>query len=225
MAQFTDESRIPHGIAISKLLALILALAAVCGPWKPARCEDRTFEENGVLYKEVRRTVKRPVATVRNETKKVTTYKHDYTTEMQEVNHTVWVPVTQYRWESFHYPRLNLFSPVGTGWRMVPEVRFAPQAASTRYPVTRRELVPETRTIEVPKRSLGFVEREETSRIALGPAARQRSRTVTSEPHPLRPEAIVADRRNDMGAVGGVSRVQNDPPRHGWRAIDATRRY
>ena len=161
----------------------------------------REYVENGQTWRETRYTVRQPVAETQMREQQRTVYREQRDTEVQKSSRTCWVPVTEYRWRT----RWAGFWPFERPYPVreyVPYTRWEPRQEEIEVPVTRVSLVPETRTEQVPVMVRRFEEREIVSRVAVGraPQANLASQTATPE------------RR-----IGGVARLENDPPRQGFR--------
>lgn len=195
------------------LLASSLAFCA------HAAAEDvRYYEEGGVTYCERRHIVQRPVVETRYEQRDRTVYREQYTTETQETQRLVHVPVTEYRWEAYWRNRFNPFAQPYLDQRLVPRTHWEVRTETVQTPIVRRQLVPEIERQQVPVVTRRMVEEERISRVAVtGPGTGGTySQPVTS----------VADARN---RIGGVTNLDRDPPRYqsapSWRpATDTIRR-
>jgi len=180
----------------------------------PAIGEDiRYYEENGVTYRESRRTVHRPITETEYIDRDRVVYRPEYRAETRDSYRTYQVPVTEYRWEAQLRGRFNPF--VRPYWvnEYVPRTFVETRTEVVREPYLRQELVAETRTEKVPIVSQRLVEEQITSRVA-----------ISSPPIRVQQEGtgVIVSRQK----LGGVSRLENDPPRHGdntaWRSSDAT---
>ncbi|MHC2068420.1 hypothetical protein ACYFX5_13230 [Bremerella sp. T1] len=163
--------------------------------------ENRFVNENGTTYKEVVQKVKVPVSETTYQTHTEKFYQERLTTDIQESQRAYLAPVTEYRWEAYTPFTLNVFAPPRIAYRYVPRTHWEQRTETVRTPVTRRELVPAERTVSRPVTTLKMVEREQVTRIAIAP--------------PTQPAASVASR----GSIGGVSNLQNDPPRIGTTSL------
>lgn len=195
---------------------LLAGSLSVCGQ---AGAEDvRYYEEGGVTYCERRRVVQKPVVETRYEERETTVYREQYTTETQESQRMVYVPVTEYRWEAYWRNRFNPFAQPYLDQRLVPRTHWEARAETVRTPIVRRQVVPEVQRQQVPVVTRRMVDEEFISRVAVtGP----NGRGVASQPM-----TSVADARN---RIGGVSNLDRDPPRYqsapAWRpATDTIRR-
>jgi hypothetical protein len=161
--------------------------------------EVRVFEQNGVIYRESRHVVPIGMAPPKLEPRQRTIYREKYTTELKEVTRVVQAPVTQYQMTPVVERSLNPFATPYVAYRMMPHTTWVSQTQTVKVPVTKKEIVPETITELVPV-----------------------PRNSTSDPNAAGASVpTVAQRTN----VGGVSKLESDPPRSGdssWRAADPT---
>ncbi|MFN3152976.1 hypothetical protein [Bremerella sp.] len=172
------------------------------GTAQPILAEDvRYVERGGVTYREVVQKVNVPVSETNYQTHTEKFYQERLTTDIQESQRAYLTPVTEYRWEAYTPFTINPFAPPRVAYRWVPRTHWEQRTETVRTPVTRRELVPAERTVSRPVTTLKMVEQEQVTRIAIAP--------------PPQPAASVASRN----AIGGVSNLQNDPPRVGSTSL------
>jgi hypothetical protein len=199
---------------ISRQLLVAAALASLLGPRWSRGDEVRYYERNGVTYCETRRTVRQRVPDTRIETRPETVYREQVSTEMQQTVRDRWTPVTEYGWETFWVGRWNPLVAPYQAYRYVPRTRWEKRTEVVEIPVTRRRMVPETRTVRTPVAAWRTVEKEVVSRVAV--SGRPAPPLVAVDTPGLAP----AER------IGGVSRLDNDPPRYGtstaWRPATGT---
>lgn len=181
--------------ALMFTVALVAAGSSAAG-------EVRYYEENGVTYREVRETVSRPVAETSYQTRQQTVYRQETKTEVQKCCRTIPVKVIEYkrvtRWRGLYNPLLQPYLVD----EMVPVVRWEYRTQEYEVPVTRTVMVPETRTEKVPVMTRRMIQEEVTRRVAVGPAGTAPA-NVAQTPAPAR------------NVIGGISQLQNDPPRVG----------
>ncbi len=197
-----------HRLVTAALAGWLLATGLAWGD------EVRYYEQDGVTYRETRRTVEQQVPASRMEERTETVYREQFTTEWQDTVRTCWSPVTEYRWEAFWVDRWNPFAQPSLAYRYVPRTYWEKRIETVQVPVSTRRLVPETRTVRRPVAGFRTVQREVVSRVAVrGP----------SRPAPA--ETPVLAQRDQ---IGGISRLDTDPPRYGaataWRASSSIRR-
>ena len=168
------------------------------GSSQPLLAEDvRYVERDGITYREVVQKIKKPVSETTYQTHTEQFLQERYTTDMSESQRVYYTPVTEYQWEAYTPLSLNPFAPPRVAYRWVPRTRYEQRVETVRTPVTRRELVPAERTVSRPVTTLRMVEEEQVTRIAIAP--------------PPQSATSIASRQ----AIGGVSNLQNDPPRVG----------
>jgi len=192
-------------------LALALVLTG------PARAEDnvRYYEKGGVTYRETRRVVHQPVSETHYEDRDRTVYRHQLTTEHQPTQRTYLSPVTEYQLEPYWINRFNPFVDPVQAYRYVPHTRWEARVETVHVPVTRSEWVAEKRTYQVPVTDRRMVEKEVIERVAVGGATGS-SNLARLPDHP----SLARTER-----VGGISRLDNEPPRSGsvgWEAGEGT---
>jgi hypothetical protein len=188
---------------LSLAARLMFVAAGSCSSFALAQ-EARQFRENGVDYVETVQYASEPVATTQVDRREETVYREEVVTEMRESQHTVYAPVTEYVWQ----PRLHglgIIRPTTMAYHLVPQTRWEPRTHTVRTPVTVRQMRPETRVVEVPRRQLGFAQRQDISRTALAPSSTPRVATRPTTTSVSIPPA----------AIGGVSQMDGDHPRFG----------
>ena len=173
--------------------------------------EVRYYEEDGTTYRETRRTSRRPVSERSLEPRERTVHRERITTEWRDTYQTHLTPVTEYRWESYWVGRWNPLRQPALVHHVVPRTRWEYRTSKVSTPHTRRDWVPETETVHVPVTKMRMAEEEVITRVAVD------HRTGGD---PFTSESRVANRSTT--AIGGVGRLENDPPRQGggssWRA-------
>jgi hypothetical protein len=186
--------------------------------------EVRYIEKDGVTYQETRRVIRRPIVETTMEQREQTIYRDKYSTDLQPTERRYVTPVTEYRWEPQWVNPWNPFSSPYVSYRWMPVTRWVERTEQVRIPVTRRETVPEKVTMSVPVTTQRYAEDEYVTRVAVsakpqagapGPAS-----SPTSDPFGREDESVA---RRDT--VGGVRRLESDPPRSGdWRPATDYRR-
>jgi len=175
-------------------LFLLVAASVTCA--STALAEDvRYVEKDGVTYREVVRRIQRPMTETRVEERAQTVYREQYVTESRPSVKTVYRPVTEYQLEARWHGVLNPFVRPYVGYHYVPRTRWEQETHEVPVTVTRREVVPETRTVQVPILSRRMVEDEVVTRTAVSSTGRRTASVVS------------------RGSVGGVAELQNDPPK------------
>ena len=192
-----------------KLLAVGL-LASFLPPLE-LHGETRYVQENGVEYREVRRIERKPMTKVEYEERERTVYKEEVTHDVRETARSVYVPVTEYRWEAEWRNRWNPFGEPYLVQRLVPRTHWEAREELVQTPVVQRRLIPEKRLEKVAVIRPYIVEEQVV-------VSRQQVSPGTGNALPM-----VAERT----AIGGVSRLESDPPRVGespWRPSTVIRR-
>jgi len=186
---------------------VLLALVAVLGPMASlvAAQQVRYVEENGVTYRETRRTGYRTVCTTEMRPSQRIVYREQRETQSREVTRTWWTPVTECRWEAQWVGRWNPFAQPYLVYRPVERTRWEQRTETTQVPVTVRRLVPETQTVQVPVTIRRMVPEEVVTRVAVSSPAR------------LGPSPGTRLGSSSDGPIGGVARLDRDPPRQGVR--------
>lgn len=192
--------------------------------------EVRYYEQNGVTYRETRQVVQRPVCETEMRPTTQTVYRQEQATEMRETTRTWWSPVTEQAYEAVWMGRWNPFVEPHVVYRPVTRTRWEARTETVQAPVTVSRWVPHTQTKEMPVTVQRMVPEEVVSRVAVGTP---RVPTVASRPAaPLASSggalAPIPRPMPTAGPVGGVARLDNDPPRQGvstaWRPSTPTPR-
>lgn len=177
----------------------------------------RIYEENGITYRETRRTVRRPVVDTEMRDCTRTVYREKWNTEMRRSTRTCWTPVTECRCEAEWVGRWNPFVEPYLVYRPTARTRWEPREEVVEVPVNTRQLFPETKTVRVPVTTHRIVDEEVVTRVALSPRS-------PSGLTPVAPSSTF----NAGRPVGGMAQLENDPPRHGintaWRPAAPDRR-
>ena len=167
--------------------------------------EVRYYEKDGVTYCETRCTVQQRVPESRMEERTKTVYREELATETRKTQRDYWAPVTDYRWESFWVGRWNPLAEPYLAYKYVPHTRWEKRTEVVDVPMPVRRMVPETRTVRQPVAGFKTVQREEVVSLAVvgggGPKA----------PYWATGTPMLAQRPQ----IGGLSRLDNGPPRRG----------
>jgi hypothetical protein len=148
----------------------IIAMGLVAGAMAArAVAQDVQYvEENGARYQVTKQVVQRPVTHTTFEPRTTTQYRERYTTDMQEVQRTYQVPVTEQQWVPGYQRTLNVFAPPVLTYRLMPVTRWETRTETVRVPSTRRDVLPETMTQHVPVTRTHLVQEEHTHRVFAG---------------------------------------------------------
>ncbi len=199
----------------------------------------RYFEKDGMTYRETRQVVQRPVTETHMESRNTIVYRDKYTTELQDMPRSIPVAVTEYHTVPVWRNSWNIFAPPYLTYEQVPYTRWETRSDTVKTQVTRRQVVPETITQQVPVTSQRIVQDEIISRVAVsqapagtapgsalpgtglpGSSAPADTQTAASGAptsiygSPNQPNNASSDMAKRT-AVGGVMKLDSDPPRSG----------
>jgi hypothetical protein len=200
---------VSRGVWIAVIGALlIVGLPLGCGD------EVRYFEQNGVTYRETRRDV--DARTVGNSTRagpnafawqqRQTAVQQPLAAPTQEMVHTYWVPVTDYRWEPYWVNRWNPFSEPHLAYRYVGSTRWEQRSEIVRVPVATRQDILAGR---VPAAGSSWPAPPQTV-VSRVPVAGQNN-SVLALPSPPATDAPQFTAHREQ--FGGIGRVGDEPPR------------
>ena len=168
-----------------------------------AIAEDVRLEnENGKTYRVTRQRVQVPVTETRIQEHTQTVYRDQYVTETRPSVRTTYTPVTEYQLEARWHGVLNPFAPAYIGYHYVPRTRWERRDQPVSHTVTRRQLVPETRTVQVPVRTHRMVEEERITRREVPAGGNRRASVVRGN------------------GYGGIAKVSDPPGKTVWTASD-----
>ena len=194
----------------------VATLLCLVGAQSAGGVEVRYYEEGGITFRETRQTVRRPICETQMRESTQIVYREQTTSELRDTCRTWWSPVTEYRCEAYWGGRWNPFTEPYLAYRMIPRTYWEQRTETVQVPVTCRRLIPETRTVQVPVTTRRIVTEEAISRVAVGGIRTGTPAILSPTPTSARPER-----------VGGVARLDKDPPRHGvgtaWRRSATTR--
>ena len=181
---------------------VVLACLTLGAASAPAQ-DVRYFDSGGVRYCEYRDKVRAPVSDTVWEDQQQTVYREQLTTELHDSHSTIYTPVVVQNYRPVWHGRYNPFVQPYMTLEPAPYTYWSPQTLTTKVPVTSRQWVPEARTVKVPVRTLRFVEQDQVRVVAVGPAPRE---VIATQPSAAAPVATGLP-------LGGVSRLESDPPR------------
>jgi hypothetical protein len=189
------------------------------------------LEENGITYRETTQTSQRPVAHTTMQQRDYTYNRERYTTELQEVQRTYQVPITEYVWKPETHRSWNPFEPPYVAYRMVQQTRYETRSETVKIPVAKREVVPEKITQQVPVTTQRIAQEKVVTRVAIGPAASHTTGGATTMAAAgANGSGGAATTSTDAGAtndgMGGMAKLDTDPPKQSpdWRQSDSTAR-
>ena len=197
-------------------------------PQGVAVAQDVSYEDvGGVRYRVTRRFVDQQVPTTVMRDQQQTVYAPQSTTETIRQQQLYSVPVTEYQMVSELHGRWNPFVKPYWTHKLEPVTRWQQQMATVEIPVTRTNLVPQTRTVQVPATEMRTERREIVERLAVGPSASYAAQS--SAPRTNNGLAGVTTRSATIAAVpsraaGGIA-MKSDPPKQptGWRNNETSR--
>ena len=143
-----------RGVWIAAIGALlIVGLPIGCGD------EVRYYEQNGVTCRETRRDAEPRMASHQPRVAPQSGIRQQGqaaepgqpVTQTQEMVHTYWVPVAEYRWEPYWVNRWNPFAEPYLAYRYVGRTRWEQRSEIVRVPVVcRRDVLPSTAPAATP---------------------------------------------------------------------------
>jgi hypothetical protein len=124
--------------------------------------------EDGVAYRETRWTYPRVVTEWKKESRDQTSFRERVTTEIKKIDRPYYAPVTEYRWEPVMQGRWNPFMQPYYEYKLVPFTRWEIRNQIVDMPITKRDVIPSTETVEVWVPSHRNVQEEYVSRVPVG---------------------------------------------------------
>ncbi len=214
---------------------LILALLGAAVTRDAFANEVRYYEQNGVTYRETRQVVQRPVYQTEMQPATQTVYRQEQSTETRETTRTWWSPVTEHGCEAVWKGRWNPFIEPYLVYRPTTRTRWESRTETVQAPVSVTRWVPQTQATTRAVTVQRTVPEEIVSRVAIGNSGvpTLTSPTLSSSGQygstgALAPVPLPALTTTSMGNVGGVARLDSDPPRRGvttaWRPSTPTKR-
>ena len=186
----------------SALALGLTGIVSLVAAGNAAAQEVRIVNENSVQIRETRTMAKRAVVTRQMQPQQRTVFREQVTTESQPTQRTVYAPVTTYRWRAQWHDVLNPFRPAYLRYHLIPKTHWEARTEAVDVPVVRRQIVPVQETVQVPVITRRFEDYPIVSRtvVSAAPAATGQGGTIVARRGP---------------AIGGVEKVDNDPPRTG----------
>lgn len=152
-----------------------------------------TDPTTGMVYRQVKRTVDRPVVETNVEKRQQTIYRPQTVTETKPESRTVYSPVVEYKWEPRMHGRWNPFQKATIAYHHVPETRWEARNEVVQRTNTRTEWVAEKRTVEVPKQVVRMQREQKVDYEPVG-------RVVPPESNPPGASSAIASRLRPLGA-------------------------
>lgn len=209
----------PMQVSQSLLLAGMLIAAA-----SASRADEVTYEEkDGIKYQVTRRVISRPIVETRMEQKEQTVPCQKYTTNYEAKEQRYMAPVTEYQWQPEWITPWNPFSAPYVTYRWVPTTRWVEKTQTVNVPVVRTEVEHKKYTVNVPVQTQRVAQEEYISRVAIGTTSQSQQGTLaqpSSDPFARDADSSVARRE----PIGGVHKMESDPPRGSWRAAGSNSR-
>ena len=154
---------------LSKMGLSLFVIGVMCGStWAWQTPQVREYEQDGIRYRETRSMVQRPIREVRYVDQQQTYYMQRYRTDLQQQPYTTLVPVTQYECVARLHDWWRIFREPYVAYHYEPYTTWQAQTQIVTVPVTRREVVPQTRTAKVAIPTLRFAAKEQVKTVALG---------------------------------------------------------
>ncbi len=184
--------------------------------------EVRYYEQDGVTYRETRQVVHRQVYQTEMRPTTQTVYRQEHVTELRETPRTWWAPVSEHTCEAVLMGRWNPFVEPHVVYRPTTRTRWEARTEIVQTPVTVSRWVPQTQMTEMAVTVQRTVPEEIISRVAVGgPSVPTLAPTIAAAPAPSGALSPIPRPMSTAGPVGGVARLDNDPPRQGastaWR--------
>ena len=204
---------------------ILLALGA-----GQAMADDvRYLDENGITYRETTQTSQRLVPQTTMQQQDYIYNRQRYTTELQEVQRTYQVPITEYQWKPETHRSWNPFEAPYVAYRLVPQTRWETKLETVKVPVAKLEVVPEKITKQVPVTTHRVAQEKVVTRVAVGHSTGGAGSVAAGGMNGSgNAAAMAASGAGTSGdSVGGLSKLENDPPKQSspdWSKSDGTAR-
>lgn len=204
-------------------IALSLAAGTVCGQapapaGAPASSASGYYTDpaTGIVYRQVRSTIERPVVETHVQPQTSTVYRPERVVEVRPETRTVYSPVVSYAWEPRMKNRWNPFVQPTIQYEHTPRTHWEARSETIQRTETRTNWVAEHRSVDVPQQIVKIQREEKVDYEAVGRVAPQLATPPGSA------EAAIAARLRPLDsstAVAPISSLATLPP-----AGDATRR-
>ncbi len=184
-------------------------------------------ESTGIVYRQVTRTIEKPVVETKIEQREQTVYRPQTITETKPEARTVYTPVVEYQWQPRLEGRWNPFRQPTVAYQHVPTTRWEARNEIVNRTSARTQWVAETRTVDVPQQLVRMereqkVEYEAVAKVAAQPtidaasaqiASRLRPLAANTPIQPLAPTIPSSAYSSPRIASSSVGRMTSDPPR------------
>ena len=207
---------------------LLLGCSSAVGQ-TPGIYED---PQTGIAYRQVVRTVERPVEETRMTTREETRYRPQTVTETRNLTRTYYTPVTQYAWEPRVHGRWNPFRAPTLAYHHVGRTHWEPRSEVVPRTTTRTEWVAERQTVEVPQRIVRMERQQQVDFEPIGDVAPKQAappspnQALASRLRPLSADKrVVASGQSRLAAstfsapriaASSVGRLTSDPPQRNF---------
>ena len=150
-----------------------------------------TDPNTGIVYRQVTRTVERPVVETKMEKREQTVFRPETVTETKPESQTVFVPQTEHVWQPVLHGRWNPFRQPTVSYQHVPRTYWKPQSQVVTRTQSRTNWVAEKRTVDVPQKLVRMTREQKTDYEVVGRVAPPATRQPTTTPSSI-PEAVAS---------------------------------
>ncbi|KAA1258875.1 hypothetical protein LF1_13990 [Rubripirellula obstinata] len=209
-----------------------------------------TDPQTGIVYRQVSKTVERPVIETKVVKQNQTVYRPETVTETKPENRTVYTPVVEYKWQPRMHGRWNPFQQPTVAYHHVPETRWEARNEVVNRTERRTKWIAENRTVDVSRQQVRMQREQKTELEVVGkvappdPSPTDASSAIAARLRPLDSNARVAPLNQSRVATtystpvysapsysapqiaaSTIGRMTSDPPRRnsgqsGMRAND-----
>lgn len=113
-----------------------------------------TDPATGIVYRQVTRTIEKPVVETKMQQQQQTVYKPKTVTETRPTTRRMYIPVTENRWVPKVENRWNPFAAPRVAYHHVPETRWQVKDEVIAHTSTQIHWEPETQTVNVPHQQM-----------------------------------------------------------------------
>ena len=145
----------------------------------PSRPGYFTDPQTGIVYRQVSKTIERPVVETKIEKKEQTLFRPQVITETKPETQTVYTPVVEYKWEPRLHGRWNPFQQPTVAYHHVPTTRWEARNQVVQRSTSRTQWVAEKRSVEVPQQVVRMERHHKVEFEAVGTIAQPESPTET----------------------------------------------
>ncbi len=150
-------------------------------PGAPSAPGYYTDPQTGIVYRQVTKTIERPVVELKTEQREQTVYRPQTVTETKPEARTVYTPVVEYKWQPKLEGRWNPFRQPTLAYQHVPETRWETRNEVVQRTNTRTEWVAEKRTVEVPQQLVRMQREQKVDYEAVGRVAPEQAPQTAAE--------------------------------------------